>query len=165
MTENNFSMKSFFHSIYLNKPVNEVYKYAATASGFEKWFIGNAVFTAPSGIVRKPGETASADDMYNFKWLAKDYSVSGKVLETKINSLFRFTFGSLFIVTITVKEDKGKTLLTLHQQYAEEAAANDFAHINCCVCWIFFLTNLKSVLEHKADLRETESDNPSLLNR
>ncbi len=30
------------------------------------------------------------------------------------------------------------------------------SHLNCRSCWVFFLTNLKSVLENKYDLREQD---------
>lgn len=165
MTENSFNMDSFHHSIYLNKPVNEVYKYAATANGFTKWFIGEAEFISAGGKNRGKDELVSEGDKYTFKWLAKDYSVTGEVQQVSENSSIRFTFGSSFIVTITVKEDTGRTLFTLKQEYNSSAAKNDFAHINCCVCWGFFVTNLKSVIEYGNDLRETLADSEELVNR
>ncbi len=48
---------------------------------------------------------------------------------------------------------------------AAGAEKNDFAHINSCTCLVFFLANLKSVLEHGIDLRETLIDDESLVNR
>jgi len=165
MTENSFTMQSFRHSIYLDKPVSEIYKYIGTADGLTKWFIGSSVYESPEGEKRKFDEHVHKGDEFDWEWLEKDLDITGKVLEAEANSLFKFTFGSLFVVTITLKEDKGRTLFTLTQEYEKNVSQNDFAHINCCVCWGFFITNLKSVVEFGNDLREIEIKNEELVNR
>ncbi len=165
MTEKNFNNESFFHSIYLNAPINEVYKLIASSGGLQKWFMGKADYTDSSGNIRPSEHTAQKDDTFSWHWLEKDLSINGKVLEASTNEKFSFTFGTTFEVTISVKEDNWRTLLTLTQNYAKDAMKNDFAHINCCTCWVFFLTNLKSVIEHGNDLRETLADDESLVNR
>ncbi len=165
MTEKNFNNESFFHSIYLNAPVEDVYKMIASSSGICKWFMGKAEYTDASGSVRLSEQTAHKGDSFSWHWLEKDLSITGKVLEANTNEKFSFTFGPSFKVTISVKENNGRTLVTLTQNYAKDAKKNDFAYINCCVCWTFFLANLKSVIEHGNDLRETLVDDESLINR
>ncbi len=165
MTEENYNSNEFYHGILLDKTPSEIFSFAATGGGLEKWFIGKAEFRSPDNIKRNQGEIAQAGDKFQIDWLAKDLSVNGEVIEVKDNSVFRFTFGPLFIVTIIVKQHGARTLFTLKQEYAPGAARNDFAHINCCVCWAFFVTNLKSVAEHGIDLRETGSEDESLVNR
>jgi uncharacterized protein YndB with AHSA1/START domain len=165
MTEKNFNNDSFFHSIYLNASLSNVYKIVATSSGLEKWFMGNAEYTDNLGKTRPAAVTAEKGDVFSWHWLEKDLSINGKVLESVNNEKFSFTFGPLFEVTITVKENDSRTQLTLSQNYSEGTEKNDFAYINCCTCWVFFLTNLKSVLEHGHDLRETLVDDESLVNR
>jgi len=164
MTENSFNMQSFRHGIYLDKPVEEVYKLIGTGNGLTKWFIGKSVYKH-NGAIRNDKEYVQSGDEFKWEWLEKDLSIDGKVLEAEINKIFQFTFGGSFIVTLTVKEDKGRTLFTLNQKYSPGAKSNDFAHINCCVCWAFFITNLKSVIEFGNDLRETLIDNEELVNR
>ncbi|HMQ78227.1 MAG TPA: hypothetical protein PKE39_05495 [Ignavibacteria bacterium] len=165
MTEDNFNLSEFHHSIYLRSHLSEVYYYIASADGICKWFMGKAVYTDYAGNTLNPADTACRGDTFSWHWLNKDLSVSGKVLKTISDELFSFTFGNLFEITISIKEDNGRSLLNLHQKYTAGAEKNDFAHINCCVCWVFFLTNLKSVLEHGIDLRETLIDDESLVNR
>jgi hypothetical protein len=165
MTEKSFIKSEFYHCILLDKSVAEVFKYAATPGGLEKWFIGKAEFLSEENTLRKSAETVKQGDKYKIDWLAKDLSVRGEVLECIVNSHFRFTFGTSFIVTISVSEQGSRTLFRLKQEYAAGAVKNDFAHINCCVCWGFFVTNLKSVAEHAIDLRETESEDETLVNR
>ncbi len=165
MTEKNFNNESFFHSIYLNAPIDDVYKIIASSGGLEKWFMGKAEYTDASGGVRLSEHTAQKGDAFAWNWLEKDLNINGKILEANTNEKFSFSFGSSFEVTITIKEHNGRTLLTLAQNYTQNAQKNDFAHINCCTCWVFFLTNLKSVVEHGNDLRETLADDESLVNR
>jgi uncharacterized protein YndB with AHSA1/START domain len=165
MTEKNFSNESFFHSIYVNAPILEVYKTIASSGGLEKWFMGKADYTTGDGRQRAADETAVKGDKFSWHWLEKDLGITGTVLETVNNEKFSFTFGSRFEVTITVKENNNRTLVTLAQHYSKDAEHNDFAHINCCVCWGFFLVNLKSVMEFGNDLRETLVDDESLVNR
>jgi len=164
MNKNSFNMKSFRHSICLNKSVEDIYKLIGTGAGFTKWFIGKSVYDN-DGITRKDNKYVQSGDKFKWDWLEKDLSVTGKVLDAEVNNKFKFTFGSLFIVTISVKEDKGRTLFTLSQEYSPNSEANDITHINCCVCWVFFITNLKSVIEFGNDLRETQIDNEELVNR
>lgn len=165
MTEDSFNMQSFRHSIYLNKPVEKVYNLVGTASGLTKWFIGHAVYESPEGEKRKFDDYVVHGDEFEWDWLQKDLSITGRVLEAEKNSHFKFTFGNSFIVTITVKEVNERTLFTLAQEYVHDADKNNFAHINCCVCWGFFITNLKSVMEYGNDLRETLVQNEELVNR
>ena len=165
MTENSFNLAEFRHSIYLHSHLSEVYYYIASSDGICRWFMGQAEYTDPDGNVLNSAVPAHKDDSFRWQWLAKDLHISGSVIDAIENELFTFTFGRSFEVTITIKEDNGRTLLTLHQKYTKGAGKNDFAHINCCTCWVFFLTNLKSVLEHGIDLRETLIDDESLVNR
>lgn len=158
-------MDEFYHSILLDIPLADAFEYAATAGGLGKWFIGKAEFVSQSGFPRKANEKGERGDRYLFNWLAKDLSAKGEVLEVYDNSLFKFSFGTSFIVTITVTAEGTRTLFTLKQQYKEGAEKNDFTHFNCCVCWGFFITNLKSVAEHRIDLRETVSNDEALVNR
>ena len=165
MTEKNYNSENFYHSILLKIPVKEAYWYAASAVGIEKWFIGKAVYYDTYGVERPRGGTAQKNDTFSWYWLEKDMNIKGKVIDAVLNKKFSFTFGNSFEVTITVEEFKGRTRLTLSQKYAKDADHNEFAHINCCVCWGFFLTNLKSVAEFGNDLRETLADDESLINR
>lgn len=165
MTEDNFNMSEFHHSILLKAPLKEVYKYFATPAGLKKWFMGTAEYISKEGLARKPDEFICAGDNYHWKWLEKDFEVKGTVLEVTQNQSVRFSFGALFVLTISAGEQNGRTLFTLKQEYAPGAAKNDFTHINCCVCWAFFVTNIKSVIEHGFDLRETEAHEESLVNR
>ncbi|MBS1517910.1 MAG: hypothetical protein JSS91_07470 [Bacteroidetes bacterium] len=165
MTEKNFSKEEFSHSIMLNLPADKVFGYIATGSGIAKWFIGNANYYYGEKSIRLGNETAVKGDSFLWKWLNKDLELKGIVTDSVKNKKFGFTFGPLFHVTIDLSQEHNRTKLLLTQKYQDPSVKNEFSYINCCVCWVFFLTNLKSVAENGFDLRETEADNEMLVNR
>lgn len=158
-------MSEFTHSIYMDASIDEVFKYISTSSGIAKWFLGNCDYYDMYRKIIDKSLPAQKGYTFRWKWLAKDLEISGEVLESIKNETFAFTFGSNFNVTITLSGSRGRTKLKLFQKYNLNTPENDFAHINCCVCWVFFLTNLKSVIEHSIDLRETISADDELVNR
>jgi hypothetical protein len=164
MTEKNFNMQRFSHAIYLNAPVEKVYELAVTPSGIIKWFIGKAKYFYKDNNIRLGNESAEKGDSFLWTWLNKDLELKGIVTESLRDKIFQFTFSPLYIVTIEIHSEGNKTKLTLTQEYQEAAAGNDFNYINCCTCWVFFLTNLKSVIENGIDLREKDANDEMLVN-
>lgn len=158
-------MSSFIHAIILKAPVEKVYDYIATPSGIIKWFIGKAKYFYKDSNIRLGNERAQKGDSLLWNWLNKDLELKGVVTESTENKTFSFTFSPLFIVSIELTAtDDNYTRLTLKQEYQDSATKNDFAYINCCTCWVFFMTNLKSVVEHGIDLREKEIADEMMVN-
>lgn len=120
MTGNNFNLSEFHHSIYLHSHLSEVYHYVASADGICRWFMGKAEYIDSDGNILNAADSARKEDTFNWHWLKKDLNINGRVIEAINNEVFSFTFGQLFEVTITIKEDKERTLLTLHQKYSAE---------------------------------------------
>lgn len=165
MTENTFNMNSFIHAIILKAPAEEVFDYIATPSGIIKWFIGKAKYYYKDSHIRLGNESAQKGDSLLWNWLNKDLELKGVVTESIENKVFSFTFSSLFLVSIELsKTDDNKTKMTLKQEYQDSATKNDFSYINCCTCWVFFMTNLKSVIEHGIDLREKDVVDEMMVN-
>jgi len=164
MTEKNFDYNSFSHVIYINKIPDYVFRYIATASGITKWFIGKAEYFYGDSGIRLGDDYAQKGDSFLWKWLNKDLELKGMVIECIKIKEFAFTFSPLFKVTINLAQETGRTRITLKQEYQESAVRDDFNFINCCVCWVFFLTNLKSVIEHGIDLREKDFKDEMLIN-
>lgn len=165
MTEENFNMNSFTHGIYLNAPAEDVYELIATPSGIIRWFMGKAKYYYKDMNIRLGNEFAEKGDSFLWTWLNKDFELKGIVTDSIKNKVFEFTFSPLYIVTIKLSPEADKTKLTLTQEYQESAVKNDFNYINCCTSWVFFLTNLKSVIENGIDLREAEVRDEMLVNR
>lgn len=165
MTEENFNKKKFSHGILLKASKDKVFEYVSTGSGLSKWFIGSADYFYNDKSIRFGKDTAQKGDSFLWKWLNKDLELKGIVTDSDDKCEFGFTFGSSFFVNIKLSESGDRTKLVLTQSYQDSATDNEFGFINCCVCWVFFLTNLKSVIEHGIDLRETEADIEMLVNR
>lgn len=164
MTEKNFNWNKFTHAIYLNAPVEKVFDFVTTSSGICRWFIGKAKYYYKDMNIRLGDEHAQKGDSFLWTWLNKDLELKGIVTDYSRNKTFGFTFSPLYIVTIKLSSQGSKTLLTLTHEYQESAVRDDFNYINCCTCWVFFLTNLKSVVENEIDLREMNSNDEMLVN-
>jgi uncharacterized protein YndB with AHSA1/START domain len=165
MNKDNFNWNEFTHAIYLNAPVGKVYEYVATAAGITKWFIGEAKYYYKNLNIRLGNEHSKKGDSFLWKWLNKDLELKGLVIESQENKIFKFTFSPLYFVTISITSEGDKTKLTLKQEYQPNAERDEFNFLNCCTCWVFFLTNLKSVIENGIDLREKEMKDEMLMNR
>ncbi len=164
MTENNFNLKRFSHGILLDCSIENLCDHITRADGFTKWFIGEAVYDA-EGRKRNAGEYLQSGDKFRWKWRAKDFEISGEIISVEKKSEIYFSFGGLHEVKITLEKRDRRSYMRLEQYYKPGAVPNDFVHISCAVCWVFFMTNLKSVIENGIDLRETESDDEELVNR
>lgn len=144
--------------IYCNKPVDEVFKMWATPSGLERFFIESAKHLNSEKMVKNQNELAEPGDHYYWKWI-HGYKLSGEILEVTDKPSISFTFGDM-AVKVDVTDIGDKTLIKLHQynisDKTEENKVHD--HLNCRSCWVFYLTNLKSVLEKGYDLRDTNPD-------
>jgi len=165
MTEKTFNMDSFIHAIILKASADDVFKFIATPSGIVKWFIGKAKYFYKDSHIRLGNEIAQKGDSFLWNWLNKELELKGIITGSDENKKFSFTFSPFFLVTIELaKIDDNKTRLTLKQEYQESATRNDFSYINCCTCWVFFMTNLKSVIENGIDLREKETADEMMVN-
>ncbi len=168
MTPENFNWQEFNHGIIIRGNQERVFERIATAQGIASWFLGSAIYTDPEGNFREDNEKVIAGDQYTWNWLQKDYVVLGEVVETDGVTTVSFSFGDPFVVTFEVRKipETNKVRVDLLQSYtSKNTIKGDFGYINCCVCWVFFLTNLKSVIEHGIDLRETEVHDEALVNR
>jgi uncharacterized protein YndB with AHSA1/START domain len=164
MTEKNFNMDRFTHAIYLSAPAEKVYEYIATPAGIVKWFVGKAKYYYKDKNIRLGNETVKKGDTFLWNWQNKDLELKGIVTESVDNKEFQFTFSPLYIVTVEIQTEEDKTRLKLTQEYQGSAAKNDFNYINCCTCWVFFMTNLKSVIENGIDLREKDIRDEMMVN-
>jgi uncharacterized protein YndB with AHSA1/START domain len=164
MNEFKFSMTAFERGVLLDIPMDEAYKYAVTAEGIAKWFIGKAEYTAPDGHIRSGDELIQRGDKFNWDWVYKELSLEGDVLDANGKDYVKFTFGKTASVNIKLSEVDGRVLFNLTQESKPDNPMEEFSHINCYVCWTLFVLNLKSVAENGADLREWDYDMHGLVN-
>lgn len=140
------------HMVYL-APRNEVFARFATAEGLASFYIGTAEHRAPDGTPRAPDEPVQAGDTYDWRYV-HDFGHAGTFLEVIENERLSFTFGTME-VAVSFRDVQGGTAVDLHQTgCATEDPDRAWQHVNCRSCWIYFFTNLRSVLANGTDLRD-----------
>jgi hypothetical protein len=154
MQKNDWSR--FELKIPVNAGIQEIYDRWASADGLESFFLRQALYTSADGKEKKGDEKLVVGDTYVWRWHGYPDSVTetGAVLEANGKDLLRFNFGKAGIVTVTVKTIEDTTIVELVQDNIpiDEASKFNF-HIGCQGGWLFYLVNLKSLLEGGIDLR------------
>lgn len=127
------------------------------AKGLKNFFIADMQVTDENHIPREDHELLRSGDLYAWQGV-HNYSGEGKILKSDTTE-FSFTFGTSYIVNVTVEPQSKGTLLNLEQSDMTDTPEERVnGTLNCRSCWIYFMINLKSYLEHGVDLRDMSPD-------
>ena len=141
--------------VNINAPMDKAYAAWATQEGLESWFLKRADLMAGS-TPRQRGEKAQKGDEYEFRWFGYPDSTShkGKIIATDGKSQFTFTFSQDLPVSVSLYRECGETIVELVETFdpTDEGVVRKH-YLGNMKGWIFYLTNLKSVLEGGLDLR------------
>ncbi len=74
---------------------------------------------------------------------------------------FAFTFGEMNVAIALNAVGNQTELHLLQTEIPNTPEGQVGGHLNCRSCWIFFLNNLTSVLDHGHDLRDDQPDRVS----
>jgi len=166
MPDIQYDWTRFERRIFINASPEIVFRAWAVPENIVKWYIAKAEYQTAAGVPRKPDELVAVGDSYYWEW-HQDLRTKGTILEVVENEKLVFTFGDKepdseekIIVTVEVSPtDEGDTLLRLVQEnMADTPQAHVSWHMQCNLGWSFFMTNLKGLLEHGIDLRETDRE-------
>ena len=153
-----YDWSQFHVRMYYLAPLPEVFRRFSTADGLQSFFIHEAKHTAPDGTPRRPQEQVQAGDHYDWIYV-HDFKHGGTFEQVEPNRLVRFTFGTMN-VTVSFRDVGEATEVDLHQtRCAISDPDRAWQHVNCRSCWIYFMTNLRSVLRGGPDLRDHEHPN------
>jgi hypothetical protein len=153
MTDN--PMSSFKISGDYNSDIRTLYEGWATSAGLEKWFLRKAGFYAIAGRLREPDEFILKEDVYEWLWYGWDDSAmeKGEILEANGTDFIKFTFSGS-IVSVNIYSRNGVSIVELTQEdIPEESDPAKNLYVQCQKGWIFYMANLKSILEGGVDLR------------
>jgi len=151
-----YDWTQFHVHMYYLAPIEDVFARFATSTGLESFYVRSAEFTTTGGVTRLPAEQYQAGDRYHFDYV-HSYSHGGEVLAVEADRLIAFTFG-VCEVTIRFRELDGATEVDLHQTGCPvEDPDRAWMHVNCRSCWIYFMTNLRSVLAGGPDVRDFDN--------
>lgn len=138
-----------------------------TRAGLESWFLRKAAFTKKDGKPRNTSDKIEIGDSYEWLWYgwSDEMIEKGTIISTAENEIISFSFGKAGNVTVRTKMEEGEQILEL-EQYSipmdENAQVN--YHIGCTKGWLFYLTNLKSILEGGIDLRNRNVNLTNVIN-
>lgn len=153
-----YDWSKFKTHVYIDRDVDDVFRAWATPEGLNSFFLKSAKFRDANNILRKSKEIVQAEDKYIWIW-NHQYQLEGKIIETTDFPSITFTFGPMDVKVEIHKTENGSlvelTQFNMPHATEEERASN---HLNCRSCWVFYMTNLKSVLENEIDLRESDPD-------
>lgn len=142
--------------VNIKTSVENAYKAWATAAGLNSWFLGKMIFTDEKGVVRPDDAAVEVGDEYTCAFAKNPDSilVRGKVLKANGKNLFSFSFSKNCPVTVSIYEEHGETIVELIESNVpneDDVVVRQF--VNDSKGWIFYLINMKSILEGGLDLR------------
>jgi hypothetical protein len=89
----------------------------------------------------------------------------GSILEANNADMIKFTFGRDIRVTVKlIRRKKGTLVDLLHISSWPTEDENLEVYLEYYPGWVFYLTNLKAVMESRVDLREKSPDVNNLIN-
>ena len=138
-------MKSFAieQSYYFEAPAGKVFSGLTDSKMLTKWFLSKAK------VVPKKGGT------YSFNWLG-GYKMTGRVKRFEPDKSVSYSWhdkvdGKLVDTVALFRVDKKGRGALLRLRHSGFKDPEHFA--NCSSRWGYYLTNMKSVLDHGVDLR------------
>jgi uncharacterized protein YndB with AHSA1/START domain len=151
-----YDWSKFTLRVPINSEISDIYDSWTTQNGLEKWFLRKAEFTKHDKSFRERDSHIQKDDTYAWKWHGynDDAVERGTVIEANGKDFLKFVFGKAGIVSIKITTEEGSSLVELVQSEMEldEKSKVGF-HLGCTKGWVFYLANLKSILEGGLDLR------------
>jgi hypothetical protein len=147
-----------------NAPVRAVYEAWTTQAGLESWFLRDAFLYTVAGRQREKDEFIQTEDSYLWHWHGfPDTSFEkGSILEANGSDYLKFTFSCGTIVSVNIESKYGLTIAELVQENIPiENDPSKSLFIGCQTGWLFYMANLKSILEGGIDLRSKREEVPS----
>ena len=161
--DNNWS--EFKLRVNTTATVEAAYAAVATPAGLESWFLRDANITT-GGKRRSGPEKIQKGDEYHFQWYGHPDTLRhlGRYLSADGKSVISFTFSQDLPVTISIYRECDETIIELAETFdptVEEVARNHY--LGNMKGWIFFLVNLKSILEGGIDMRNRKVELKNVL--
>ncbi len=151
-----YNWKQFTRRIPIKAPPKAIYDAWSSQQGLESWFLRMAQFTKADGSIRTKNDHIQNGDQYKWLWhgYPDDVVEERQILLANDWDTISFSFSGGCIVTVTIKQEEGETICELVQDMPMEAESEQqYFFVECGKGWIFYMTNLKSVLEGGLDLR------------
>ena len=161
-----YDWSCFTKRIDINATVDQLYNAWTTRAGIESWFLRTGEFSNAEGLLAYT-TAVQKGDKYKWNWFGYSDEIveHGEILETNGKDLFEFSFGGTMKVRIQIKTEDGSNILELYQYDipTDEKEKVNF-HLGCAKGWVFYMANLKSILEGGIDLRNKNEKLTNMIN-
>lgn len=154
-----YNWSSFTKRVNIKSSIEEVYQLWATKSGMEKWFLRDCRYKHNEAALNE-NEFVKPDDTFEWYWhgWGDDTVEKGKIIFANNLDTLSFTFGQAgaenMICHIKIYQEQNETICELIQEnIPEDEKGKTYYHIGCITGWVFYLANMKSILEGGIDLR------------
>ena len=143
--------------IFIRCDIEQAFKAWATPSGIRTWFRNDVRVQRDGSPISQDAMLRPGDEMMWADFVGQELAPSN-ILEVRENSLIKQTFDSKKILLTNKFQRVEKDVLVELTQENMPTDPNGMAawHLSCFTGWTFRLANLKSVLEHKIDIRESD---------
>jgi uncharacterized protein YndB with AHSA1/START domain len=126
----------------------------STIDGMESFFVEMMRITGPDGRERSPAEPARAGDRYIWRW-HNGRALAGTYLPSEHADEVRLSFGESKVSVRALPYRNGSLVRLRQYGIPDTENARLHVHANCRGGWVYFLTVLKTFLEHGVDARDT----------
>lgn len=150
-----YDWSTFEIVFYYDASVGDVFRAWSSPEGLESFFVERARFTSPDGSARAPADTAGTGDEYEWAW-RQGLELQGRVISVVEDREVSFTFGAMNVSVFFAAAGRQTEVHLVQSGIPGTPEGRVFGHLNCRSCWIFFLTNLTSVLGGGPDLRDAD---------
>lgn len=156
---------SFTRQITVKYPAHAIYEAWAVPSQITRWLPRSAEYVGYDGTAKDRDREVEAGDSYLWRWHGHldDINDAGLIIEANGHERFAFSFTQNCLVTVTIRDEYGETVVELTQSNIPDDPKR-VTYIDCLSGWTFYLANLKSVLEGGIDLRNKNADIRNVLN-
>lgn len=131
----------------------EIFERWSTAQGLESFFVEMMRITGPDGVERGHDEPAEPGDRFIWRW-QNGRRVRGEFLAPVEEDEVRFTFVDSTVSVRAVPYGEGSLVQLRQFGIPDTDEARMHIHANCRGGWVYFLTVLKTLLEHGVDGRD-----------
>jgi hypothetical protein len=157
----------FTQRINVNASPEKLYNAFATRAGMESWFLRLCEYMHEDNSLLADDEQIEAGDHYKWLWHGwpDTTAETGSFLKANDKDELQFTFGKAGTVTVKIYAAENENIVDLFQEDIPEDEESKFNfYIGCSTGWVFYLANLKSIMEGGVDLRNKNVKLQGVLN-
>ena len=161
-----YDWSRFTQRININAAPQKLYNAFATRHGMQTWFLRLSEYKR-EGDLLADHELIKEGDTYTWLWFGYPDSTveTGEIIKANDKDELQFSFGKAGNVTIKIYEEGNENIVELTQENVpadDEGKKNFF--VGCSTGWVFYLANLKSIMEGGIDLRNKNVSLQRMLN-